>query len=104
MHKYRQVSRKKGNPSRRSILVGENIEIWRVKLRSLARVGNLLPGPIEIVRAHPFSELGCVRPKILLEHVTSMTDNESHYAGILVLGRIGDKREAADHLATHNIL
>ena len=55
------LCRNKGNSSRRSILVGENIEIWRVKLRSLARLGNLLPSRIGIVRAHPFGEAGGVR-------------------------------------------
>ena len=46
----------------------------------------------------------CVGPKVLLEDVTRVIDNKSHHAGITVFGRIGDKREAADHLAAENIV
>ena len=57
-------------------------------------VGDLCPGAIWIKCRHQPGYLAGTSAEIFLEHVPSVIDQERHHAGVAVLRRIGDQREA----------
>jgi hypothetical protein len=46
----------------------------------------------------------CRRPQVLLEQHTILVDDERHYSGVTVFGRIGDEGESANHLSIDHVI
>jgi hypothetical protein len=57
---------------------------------------------VGIERAHALPN--GTRAEILLVDGSVVIDKEGHYAGVAVFSGIGNEREAADHVAAHNVV
>src|SRR5271170_6885258 len=63
-----------------------------------------LPGLIGVERLRALRDGFGQLAQILLINRAGMIDLEGHDAGVAVFGRIGDQREAADHLAVDDVV
>src|SRR4029453_6700981 len=66
--------------------------------------GLLLPARIRIERRDGAGGLSCLGPQILRIHDAVVIHDEGHDAGVAVLDREGDQREAAEHLALDEVV
>jgi hypothetical protein len=98
--------------SNRSVECASKRSLWRhasagsLAPTSLRRLGyfGFLPRRIRIERRDLLRDFVGVRPEVFLEYGAGVADDKGHHAGVTVLGRIGDERKAADHLAVDDVI
>src|SRR3954452_2709707 len=69
---------------------------WRRHIR-------LRPVLVRIEGHHRRRALRRFGPEVALVDVAALADDEGHHAGLTIAHRPGDRREAADHAAGHDI-
>src|SRR5271168_2499833 len=72
-----------------------------ISARSLLVGG--VPGVIRVEVGHRRCQVRCFCAEILLIYDVVLVNDECHYTGVAVFGRVGEKRNAATKFAVHQV-